>query len=237
MNVIKNIGFHSYSLAADSLGEKTLDVLSITASSNARHSALVEAINTIHGKEPDTKIIVFATSNGYVSAKEALKTSGKKFSHVSNELDSVATSNGYISAKEALKTSGKKFSHVSNELDSVERQNEIISWFRHEDATAEDRKRPRILLLTFEQCAGHNLQQSCHNVILFDPIYSGTDAVADASVEEQAIGRVYRQGQQNDVTITRIILKGPEGETCLDDWIVERNTNEDVLRAATSNFD
>jgi hypothetical protein len=68
-------------------------------------------------------------------------------------------------------------------------------------------------------------------------MYSGSDAVADASVEEQAVGRVMRQGQKNDVTVTRLVVKGPKGQRCLDDWLVERNLDEDVLRAATSNFD
>jgi hypothetical protein len=68
-------------------------------------------------------------------------------------------------------------------------------------------------------------------------MYSGTDAVADASVEEQAVGRVMRQGQTSDVTVTRIVVKGPDGERCLDDWIIDRNSDENVLRAATSNFD
>jgi hypothetical protein len=51
------------------------------------------------------------------------------------------------------------------------------------------------------------------------------------------VGRVFRQGQTHDVTVTRIILKGPNGESALDDWITERNLNDDVLAAATSNFD
>jgi hypothetical protein len=68
-------------------------------------------------------------------------------------------------------------------------------------------------------------------------MYSGSDAVADASVEEQALGRVMRQGQTHDVKCYRIIVKGPSGEDCLDDVIVKRNTDEDILCAATSNFD
>ena len=94
-----------------------------------------------------------------------------------------------------------------------------------------------ILWETFEQAAGHNLQEACHNVIMYDPMYSGPDAVADCSVEEQALGRVMRQGQKSDVTVTRIAVRGPNGERCLDDVIIERNLDEDVLNAATSNFD
>ena len=58
-----------------------------------------------------------------------------------------------------------------------------------------------------------------------------------ASVKEQAIGRIFRQGQTSEVTVTRIILRGPDGERCLDDWTIERNADESVLQAATSNFD
>ncbi|VEU41203.1 unnamed protein product [Pseudo-nitzschia multistriata] len=198
---------NSFALSVDELGEKVPDVLGITASSVARHKALTDTTEAIHSKDPCTKIIVFAdTSYG-----------------------------GYCSALTALKNSKQPFCQV-DENDSVEQQNETISWFRHVDATDEDRKRPRILLLSFSQAAGHNLQEACKHVILFDPVYSGTDAVADASVEEQAVGRVFRQGQKYDVTVTRIVLKDPEGKRCLDDWIMERNLDENVLAAATSNF-
>jgi hypothetical protein len=207
LTAIEKVNLRNYSVSADHLGEITNDVLSITASSAARHKALNETIDAIQKREPGTKIVVFASTSGYASALEALKRSGKTFCN------------------------------VSNETDSVERQNEIISWFRHVDATEADRQRPRILLLSFEQAAGHNLQAACHDVIFYDPYYSSPDAVADASVEEQALGRVMRQGQVHDVTATRIILKGPAGESCVDDWIVKRNLDDDVLRAATSNFD
>jgi len=206
---IASLKLQNFCITPDQLGEKASNALSITASSEARHSALMNIIDSIQIDEPTTKMIIFAN----------------------------AFFGGHESALKALKKSGKKFCHVSDNEDTVNRQNEIISWFRHVDATDEDRSRPRILLLSFEQAAGHNLQEACHHVIMYDPMYSGNDAVADASVEEQALGRVLRQGQKNDVTVTRIVLRGPSGETCLDDYIVERNLDEDVLRAATSNFD
>ena len=184
-----------------------LNSVADTASSEARHKALTDTTESIHSEDPSTKVIVFAdTSYG-----------------------------GYNSALAALKKSKQPFCNV-NESDSVGKQNEIISWFRHVDATEEDHNRPRILLLSFSQAAGHNLQEACKHVILYDPVYSGTDAVADASVEEQAVGRVMRQGQKYDVTVTRILVKDPEGKRCLDDWIMERNLDEKVLAAATSNF-
>ena len=190
------------------VGENASDVLSITATSTARHGALIKKVNAITKAEPHTKIIVFA-NRAY---------------------------GGYRSAARALSDSNTPYCQVKDET-SVQEQNEIISWFRHIDATAEDRARPRILLLSFAQAAGHNLQEACHHVIIYDPMYSGSDAVADASVEEQAIGRVMRQGQKYDVTVTRIVVRGIDGEQCLDDWIVERNLDEEVLAAATSNFD
>ena len=205
---VADVNLQSFAVSPHQLGEKAGDILSLTASSEARRSKLAYAIDSILEEEPHTKIIVFANSSY----------------------------GGYTSALTALKESSREFCHVSDDF-SVERQNEIISWFRHVDATETDKKRPRVLLLSFEQAAGHNLQEACHHVIMFDPYYSGTDAVADASVEEQAVGRVMRQGQKYDVKVTRIVLKGPNDERCLDDWIIERNEDEEVLRAATSNFD
>lgn len=208
LKAIEDSNLESFSVTPDQLGDKASNGLTVTASAAARHSALFEIIDSIQAEKPDTKIIIFAN----------------------------AVYGGYKSALAALQSSGHKFSHVDDNH-SVLEQNEIISWFRHTDATEEDRSRPRILLLSFNQAAGHNLQEACHNVIMYDPMYSGSDAVADASVEEQALGRVMRQGQKEDVTCYRILVKGPNGERCLDDIIVERNLDEDVLRAATSNFD
>lgn len=125
-----DVNLQSFAISPEQLGEKAGDVLSLTASSKARHSALLETIDSIQEAEPDTKIVVFAnTSYG-----------------------------GYESAREALASSGKKFCHVSDAT-SVAKQNEIISWFRHIDVTEQERKRARILLLSFEQAAGHNLQE------------------------------------------------------------------------------
>lgn len=208
MKEISDLDSTSFAVTPIELGDTASDILSLVSKSKARHTALSTTIDSIQKAEPETKIIVFATSSygGYESALEGLKKSGKKFCHVCDD-------------------------------SPVEEQNEIISWFRHVDATDEEKARPRILLLSFEQAAGHNLQEACHNVIMYNPYYSGADAVADASVEEQAVGRVMRQGQMHDVTVTRIVVKGPNGERCLDDWTIERNLNPDVLKAATSNFD
>lgn len=84
--------------------------------------------------------------------------------------------------------------------DSVQEMNRKISFYQHADATEEDRRRPRVLVLSFENAAGLNLQTESYNVILFHPLYNGhggtsDDPVQDVSVELQAIGRVFRNGQ------------------------------------------
>ena len=201
---------NGFEVSLEQLTDQELEsVLEVTSTSEARGNALVKAIGEIMEKEPNTKIVIFADIRH----------------------------GGHAAAVKALDSSGMKFAFIGEE-ENVKEQNEIVSWFRHVDVTDEDRKRPRILLLSFEQAAGHNLQHACHNVILFEPVYSGRDAVADASVEQQAIGRVVRQGQTHDVvTVIRLVLKSPDGSNSIDDAIIMRNTDEHVLHAATSNFD
>ena len=108
MKILRRIDndFDSVTVTPDQLGEKVGDCLTLTATSKARHTALVEAIDAISEREPGTKIIVFAN----------------------------AAFGGYNSALKGLKASGKKFCHLSND-NTVHEQNEIISWFRHVDAT------------------------------------------------------------------------------------------------------
>lgn len=124
--------------------------------------------------------------------------------------------------------------------DSNEMKNEKISWYQNADATEKDRKRPRVLVLHFEHCAGLNLQSECHNLILFAPLYTGdggaeSDPVGDASTELQAIGRVYRAGQRrNKVNLYKIIVSGPNGEETIDKQIFRRNTDEENVAMATN---
>jgi hypothetical protein len=44
-------------------------------------------------------------------------------------------------------------------------------WNQQADATGEDRQRPRVLVLRFEQVAGLNLQSYCHNVFVHSVVY------------------------------------------------------------------
>ena len=127
-----------------------------------------------------------------------------------------------------------------DQTDSVEIKNKKISWYQNGDATAEDKKRPRVLVLHFVHAAGLNLQTECNNLVLFTPLYVGeggssSDPVADASTELQAIGRVFRAGQtKSQVNVYRIEIEGPNGEECLDGQLIRRNTNEDVLSMAVN---
>jgi len=124
--------------------------------------------------------------------------------------------------------------------DSVETKNRKIAWYQSGDATEEDRKRSRVLVLHLDHAAGLNLQSECHDLILFTPLYVGeggttSDAVADASTEQQAIGRVYRQGQPHPfVYVWRIEVRGNNGEDCLDRQLIRRNTDEQTISMAVN---
>ena len=64
---------------------------------------------------------------------------------------------------------------------------------------------PRVLLLSFENAAGLNLQYVCHHVVLYAPLWA-QDTVAAVANEQQAIGRVYRYGQTQQVTVHRMLM-------------------------------
>ena len=176
-----------------------------------RGKELVRICNEILEKDPTTKIVVF--------------TDGKI--------------GGGIAARDFLQASGLGCTWLDQE-DSVEHKNEKIGWYQHGDATEEDRKRPRVLVLHFEHAAGLNLQSECYNLILFTPLYVGvggssSDPVADCSTELQAIGRVYRPGQARpQVNIYRIEVQGPDGEECLDGHLIRRNTDKTTMEKAVN---
>lgn len=106
--------------------------------------------------------------------------------------------------------------------------------FTQKDVTEADRLRPRVLLLSFDQAAGLNLQYSCYNAILFAPL-SSDDEIHDCAREQQAVGRIHRPGQEKDVTVWRIILEGPDQQPTIDSQILEQNTKPARIAAATSN--
>ncbi|KAL7551244.1 LOW QUALITY PROTEIN: hypothetical protein ACHAWF_014435, partial [Thalassiosira exigua] len=122
--------------------------------------------------------------------------------------------------------------------DSVEEKNKKTSMYGY--VTEHDKRRPRVLVLHFEHSAGLNLQAECNNLILFTPLYVGEggksgDPVSDASTELQAIGRVFRPGQQKSkVYVYRIEVEGPDGEECLDTHLIRRNTDKETIQMAVN---
>ena len=179
----------------------------------SRGRVLVETCRTILSKDPTTKIVVFTDGRIGIDA-------GKAARQFLEESDLGCT---WLDPKEG-----------------VESQNNKIAFYQRADVTEEDRKRPRVLLLHFEHAAGLNLQKECYNLILFNPLYVGdgginSDPVSDASTEQQAIGRVFRPGQlHKDVHVIRLEVQGPDGEECLDGYLIRRNTDEQTLAATTN---
>jgi len=142
-------------------------------------------------------------------------------------------------AREALDKSGLGCTFIECD-DAAETMNQKISWYQTGDATEEDRKRPRALVLHYDHAAGLNLQTECHDLILFTPLYRGrggstSDAVSDTSTELQAIGRVFRPGQTHpQVHVHRIEVRGDNDEECLDGQLIRRNTDEATIAMAVN---
>ena len=156
-----------------SRGAEVTHFLQQNAMMSTRGKQLVSICEEILADDPHTKIIVFADAS--IGAVEAAAMS----------LRQVGASIGCTCLQPG---------------DSVQEMNRKISYYQHADATDEDKRRPRVLVLSFENAAGLNLQTESYNVILFHPLYSGNggtsdDPVQDVSVELQAIGRVFRNGQ------------------------------------------
>ena len=55
-----------------------------------------------------------------------------------------------------------------------------------------------------------------------------------AANEQQAIGRVHRPGQTQDVHVHRLLLHGPTGQRTIDHRIFDRNTDRNVILQATN---
>jgi hypothetical protein len=194
-----------------SAGHDISKFLRQNANSVSRGSALVETCRSILQEHPRTKIIVFC--DGRINAGE--------FAH--RYLTDSSLGCTWLQAD-----------------DSVEEQNRKISYYQRPDTTTEDEARPRVLVLHFDHAAGLNLQKESNHLILYSPLYVGDggltgDAVADASTEQQAIGRVFRPGQlRSKVSVYRLALEGPSGEECLDGYLIRRNTDKDTLAATTN---
>ncbi|CAE8594810.1 unnamed protein product [Polarella glacialis] len=192
-------------------------VLELTATSAARRAALQQVIRDVRLREGEaTKVVVFAESG---SAMAAARTA----------LTALPAADGSVSFAEII----EEEDDPSRSSPSVSAASQVAA-FARPDVTEADRRSPRVLLLSFDQAAGLNLQYSCHNAVLFAPLW-GSDPVAACAQEQQAIGRVHRPGQQQDVNIYRIELRGPEGQATVDAECLARNKDEKLIAAATSN--
>ena len=168
-------------------GADIVKLLEQNASLESRSNELLSICREILAKDSHTKIIVFADSS--IGAVEAACASLQNDPMGCTWLDAG---------------------------DSVQERNQKISFYQYADVTQEDHKRSRILVLSFEHAAGLNLQMESFNVVLFSPLYTGNggggidDPVQDVSVELQAIGRVFRNGQ------TRPEVSGQRGvDSCM----------------------
>lgn len=96
---------------------------------------------------------------------------------------------------DSLKENGIKTVYVKG---NVHQRNKAISTFKSQDDV-------RVIMLSLENAAsGTNLTEASH-IILIDPI-AGTKEQATA-IESQAIGRAHRQGQKQQVSVMRMIMK------------------------------
>ena len=89
-------------------------------------------------------------------------------------------------------------------------------------------------LLSFENAAGLNLQYVCHHVVLYAPLWA-QDTVAAVANEQQAIGRVYRHGDQR-VTVHRMLMHKEDGNSqTVDEHLRDEHRRATINAAATSN--
>jgi len=107
---------------------------------------------------------------------------------------------------------------------NVFRRRNAIRSFKAKDSSV------RVILLSLESAAsGSNLIEATH-VILMDPV-KGTKEEALAT-ESQAIGRAHRQGQTNQITIVRFVVKNTvEYTTYVKNYFGD---DEQLLQQATN---
>lgn len=82
----------------------------------------------------------------------------------------------------------------------------------------------KIILISSKHAAeGLDLIEA-DKVILVDPIYGDYDTVKE--VEDQAIGRSHRLGQQNPIEVVRLLIKNTIEEECYKEWITKLSNNK-----------
>ena len=115
---------------------------------------------------------------------------------------------------------------------SAETRREIIRLYSSIDISESDQYNPRVLL-PFSHAAGHN-QYVGKDVILFAPLWKAVDPVEAIAREQQAIGRVFRSGQANEVDVYRLLLESDKAKFDVEKMIYELNTDRKNIEAACS---
>ena len=196
--------------------KKALDIFSADES---RGEAVVKCIENLNREDTDSKIVVFAPKD-YGAFDLALGLFRKYFVEGAKQHD-----------QEVL---GRvNFDYIDDDK-SAEIRREIIKRFSNRDTLASDKNNPRVLLLPFSHAAGHNFQYVGRDVVLFAPLWSSVDPVEAIAKEQQAIGRMFRSGQEREVRVHRFLLKNEFSKESIEHEIYEQNNAIENIEAACS---
>ena len=177
-----------------------------------RKAGLAACVAAIHRKEPMAKIVVFAPIESSTFANAA-------------------------AAVQALDMPSEVI-HPSS--DDQDRGASVILEFNEPPIEETYRTKCRVLLLSFQDNAGANLQDGSHHVIFYAPIVGAMrdteKIVAAVGKEQQSIGRLRRPRRsaltEPPVTVHRLVLHGPNDEPTIDVKIKERNETQLLIEQA-----
>ena len=151
-----------------------------------------------------------------------------------------APTRGFAAAEKAVKALPMK-TEVVTPGEEQEKAARLVLEFDEPPHEETYQKRCRVLLLSYDDGAGLNLQHGCHHVVLFAPLAQAAKdsekIIAAVGKEQQSIGRVRRAGQSHKVTVHRLVLEGPNGERTVDGALHERNEDKELIRSATNTAD
>ena len=107
---------------------------------------------------------------------------------------------------------------------SVHQRNAAIMAFRKEVKKKNDATKV-IMLSTENAASGTNLTEATH-IIFMEPIKGNIDQVK--SIEDQAIGRAVRLGQDNQVHVYKLIIKDTIEEDIYNNKISNNNQQQNI---------
>ena len=108
---------------------------------------------------------------------------------------------------------------------NVHQRNAAISAFRKEINKKKKNKSRVIMLSTENAASGTNLTEATH-IIFMEPHVGNYNKIK--AMEDQAIGRAVRLGQENQVCVYRLIMKDTVEEKILTDYLNGKDTGEKV---------